>query len=342
MKKNLLAAGIALCCLATNAHAQDIHFSQFYETSILRNPALTGILTNDYKVVFNYRSQWSSLGRPFQTGVVSAEGRFAVGRDRVDYFSVGLLGYYDKAGTVALKTTAVYPAVNFNKSLGGEHNTYLSVGFTGGYVQRSYDEGALTFDNEYQNGNVNLGAGAGEDLPASHIQHWDLGTGVTFNSGLGNDNNITYIIGASAYHFTRPRSSFTGGDSVVNLQTRWNGSLSVDCKMNDVWSLQVHTNYAQQGAYREVIGGALIRYGRTNDVNQHIYTISAGCFYRLNDAVIPTMRIEYKQLGVGVSYDVNVSSLKTVTNMNGGMEITAYITGMFNGMYDDKHSCPRF
>lgn len=327
---------------AMTAAGQDIHFSQFYETAVLRNPALTGIFSDDYKVGAVYRSQWNTLGKPFQTGMISAEGHWPVSKNGSDYVSIGLLGYYDKAGRVGLKTTAVYPAVNYNKSLEDAHFSYLSVGFTGGYVQRSFDVSRMTFDNQYQNGVVIPAMGAGEQLPDPQLQHWDIGAGVSFNSGIGPDNNVTYFVGVAAFHFTRPRRSFYENGATLNLQTRWNGNLGVNCMLNDIWSLQVHLNYMQQGPYRETIGGGLIKYAPANNRNDKIFALSGGLFYRHRDAIVPMLKIEYKHQTFGLSYDINVSSLKAATNLRGGLELTAFINGMFNGGYDDKHGCPRF
>src|SRR5690554_673893 len=54
------------------AQAQDVHSSQFYETAILRNPALLGIHKEDYKITGQYRSQWSSISKGFRTGSLQA------------------------------------------------------------------------------------------------------------------------------------------------------------------------------------------------------------------------------------------------------------------------------
>ncbi len=94
---SLFIALIFLLPASTYAQA-DIHFSQFYETSILRNPALTGVFENDYKVGAYFRSQWSSITNPYQTALVSAEYRISVSKASNDYISFGLLGYTDKAG----------------------------------------------------------------------------------------------------------------------------------------------------------------------------------------------------------------------------------------------------
>ena len=61
--------------------AQDLHFSQFYENPILRNPALTGIFSGDYKAGVNYRTQWDDISVPFQTMTATFETRIAVNKE---------------------------------------------------------------------------------------------------------------------------------------------------------------------------------------------------------------------------------------------------------------------
>jgi hypothetical protein len=56
-----------------------------------------------------------------------------------------------------------------------------------------------------------------------------------------------------------------------------------------------------------------------------------GCFYRVGDAVVPTVQIEYKRkLMAGISYDVNISKLRAQTMYRGGMEIGLQWIGMFS------------
>ena len=74
-RQGLILALVILLPVLSRAQA-DIHFSQFYETSILRNPALTGVFANDYKVGVYYRNQWSTITHPYETKLVSGESRF--------------------------------------------------------------------------------------------------------------------------------------------------------------------------------------------------------------------------------------------------------------------------
>src|SRR3954470_10607656 len=97
MKRKIYSFCVILL-LAGNTYdvsAQDIHFSQFYENAILRNPALTGIFSGDYKAGVNYRTQWGSIANPFQTIMASAESRILLSEEHGDYLSYGLAVSYD-------------------------------------------------------------------------------------------------------------------------------------------------------------------------------------------------------------------------------------------------------
>lgn len=319
----------------TLLNAQDVHFSQFWESATLRNPALVGIFYEDFKVTAQHRTQWASISAPFRTTQISAEGKWAVGREATDYVSVGLQGYADKAGTIALKTTGVYAAVNYNKSLRSNRGTYLSMGFTGGHVSRSLDVTKATFNSQYG------GGGASENFNALQLGHWDIGTGLSLNSSFDADGAYTYVVGLAAYHFTRPQRAFFTDTSGITLNTRWNAHLGFNATLNDEWGLMVYTDASLQGPYKQVVGGGLLRWSRPNNLNRRDLAFYAGCLYRSNDAIIPVLKVDWKQQSFGVSYDVNVSSLRDASRMRGGLELSASFSGMWKEGYDNRRLCPR-
>jgi len=331
---------LTLFCLSPLASrlsllAQDVHFSQFWETPALRNPALVGIFYEDFKVTAQYRNQWATVSKPFRTVQVAAEGKWAVGRERTNYLSAALQGYSDKAGTIELKTTGVYAAINYNKSLASNRGTYLSMGFTAGTVSRSMDPTKATFNSQY------LGRGPGEDFSMYRMGHWDLGAGLTLNSSFDADGNYTYVIGAAAYHFTRPQRAFFVDSGGISLNTRWNIHAGFNATLSDVWSATIYADASRQGPYRMVTGGGLLRWSRANDYNRRDLGVAVGCFYRTADAVIPTVQVDWKRQSFGVSYDVNVSTLRTASQMRGGLEFSASFKGMWKPGYDDRRLCPR-
>ncbi len=337
----ILLAAFILLPLSTFAQA-DIHFSQFYETSILRNPALTGVFSDDYKFGVYYRSQWSSISNPYVTVLGTAETRIAISRVSDDFLSFGLLAYADKAGSIDQKITGAYPAINFNKCVDPEHNSYLSVGFTGGYLQYSFDPSKVTVNNQYQNGHFNSGNPSLEGFPNAKMNLWDLGAGVNFNTCTGRDKNFTLIIGFAGYHFTQPNFSYYQIPS-LKQNMRWNLNVGLSGALSENLSVQAQGNYALQGAYSEVMVGGLINWTAATNGLDPRFTLAAGAFYRVNDAIIPVLKLKYKSMALGVSYDVNNSTLQEASKMDGGYEVTLFIMGDYsNKGLEKKKVCPKF
>lgn len=341
MKKTGLM--LAMLCSGLAVTAQDIHFSQFYETAILRNPSLTGIFNGDYKVGVVYRSQWSSISKPYQTAVLSAESRIPVRGEANDFISVGLMGYYDKAGSISLQTVSLYPAINYNKSLSSNKNSFLSVGFTGGFIQRSFDPSQATFDNQYQNGGFDPANPTGEVLPDPSFTQWDVGAGISYNSTTGQNNNINYVLGVSGYHFSQPKYSFAEKDLTIAM--RFNLSAGLNVKVSETFSYQLHANYMNQGSYNEVIGGGLVGWNKMEPSSSRVlFSLMGGVMYRVGDAFVPVVKVVYDGLSFGFSYDANVSKLTPASNLRGGFEISVTKTGLFRDPKFQKSRtlCPHF
>ena len=64
---------IFLSTVFLKLNAQDIHFSQFKNSKININPALTGDQESDYLAILQRRSQWGSVTDPFKTISIALE-----------------------------------------------------------------------------------------------------------------------------------------------------------------------------------------------------------------------------------------------------------------------------
>ncbi len=337
----LLAAFAVL--MFNNAAGQDIHFSQFYENAIMRNPALTGIFSGDYKAGVNYRNQWSSISVPFETILATAETRIAVNKEVGDYVSFGVSASYDKAGSISFNSFQVYPAVNYNKALEDTRHSYLSVGFAGGYGQRSFDMSKATFSTQYVNGSYASGNASGENIYNATLQYYDVAAGISYNSSAGPNNNVNYYVGAAGYHITKPKQSFQGNQTLVNLSPKLIANMGFKWNITDEYGLTMHMNYTMQSSYRETIMGGLLSWRNIKDQDNK-FVFYAGMFLRFKDAIIPTIKVDYKQYSFITSYDVNTSQLKPASNGVGGMEMSVFIRGTYKKTQHMGYQteCPRF
>jgi len=339
MKRNVLYLSFVLTLCFIKVAAQDIHFSEFYLSPIINNPALTGVFTEDYKAGAIYRSQWNTVTTPFTTSLIDIETKIKVNEVN-DYVSFGLLGYSDKAGSIGFQTTGFYPAINYSKSLEDKYTSYISFGFTGGLIQRNMDISKMTFDEQYVNGNYDPSSATGEQILNNKISYWDLGAGVSFNSSFDMDNKANYFLGAAAYHFTSPKNSVYG-DATSNLKIRWVFNGGVNYEMNEEYAIQLYANIMSQKPYQEVVVGGMGKWTVPGPSNDPEFALSMGAFYRVNDAIIPTVRITFKKTTIGITYDVNNSTLKDATKAQGGFEMSIFFSGSFLSV-TDQHLCPRF
>lgn len=341
MKKTLMIATLLLGSMC--ARAQDIHFSQFYETNVLRNPAFMGQYPGDYKIGVVYRNQWSSISKPFQTGVLSAETKIPVKGESGDYFTAGLLAFYDRAGSIDMQTIGVYPAISFTKYLGDGSRTFISAGFTGGFLQRSFDPSKVIVGSQYGGPGRAPIIGNGENFANTTLTNWDIGAGIAVNSAAA-DEKLTYYAGISGYHFNRPGRSFDAGNTVVKLEMKLNVGAGLTYRLSDQYGVQMHANYSRQGVYNEFIGGGLLGWKRvTNNDADPPLSIYGGVFYRVKDAAIPTVKIDYKKISINASYDFTTSKLRPANTGNGGFELSIMHSGLFNSSkYERARTiCPK-
>lgn len=342
MRRHLILLTLCLSFTATS-YAQDIHFSQFYENAILRNPALTGIFSGDFKVGGNYRTQWSSVATPFRTFLISAESRILVNKAIGDYLSYGVAGTFDKAGATNFSSMQLYGALNYNKSLEDKRNSYLSVGFTGGYLNRSIDISRATFSTQYVNGAFNVNNPSQENLNNLSINNYDVGAGISLNSSFGIRNSVNYYAGFAAYHLNKPKHTFGHDNGLVVLRTKFVANAGFNWNIDNQFGFITHFNYSMQGAYRENILGVMGSWQDPSELSAD-FKLYAGLFYRANDAIIPTFKVDYEQYSLTMSYDLNTSSLTAASSGAGGFEMSLYIRGNFKNTVFNNEAlrCPRF
>lgn len=326
---------LILFFLATglNASGQDVHFSQFFEAPLWRNPSLAGIFTGDIRVQAVYRDQWNNVTKAYRTASVNAEVKMPVG-NMSDFVTLGMQLLQDRAGTVALTTTHVLPAINYHKSLSSEKNRYLSLGFMGGWVQRRFDLSKITTNTQYN------GGGIGENFAGSQYSYIDGSVGMSYNSTLGQNENNNFFVGAAYHHFTRPKNAFFR-NAGIEIEPKWVFSGGMRFGVTDYAYITLQADHSRQGNFSETVAGGMYGLKLGDDPDHPKYVIHAGTFLRWNDALIPVVKLDYAPFSVAFSYDANISTLKPSSYGRGGFEISLSYFG-FRKEKQDYLLCPRF
>jgi len=308
--------------------AQDMHFSQFYEKPILRNPALAGVFEGDVRVTGIYRNQWQSVTVPFQTGGLSGEIKLPVGKG-YDWVTLGTEISYDQAGDLKLKRTQVLPVVCYHKSLSAVHDNYLSVAFMGGYVNSQFDPYSAKWDDQFVNGHYDPSNPTSQVFSNTSYGYWDASTGISYSGEMGEQDH--FYLGIGLFHFNNPKTNFYTSNTATTVPQKLTLNSGFKFQTSDIDNVHVYADYLQQGGAEVFIGGVMYtRELQKRYDDKKTYNIGVGAFYRWNDAVIPTVKLDIYDLSIGVSYDVNVSRLTQASQSMGGFEISATWRGKLN------------
>jgi type IX secretion system PorP/SprF family membrane protein len=337
----------ALCLLFsvmfyTGLIAQDVNFSQFYDIPVLRNPALSGLFDGDIRLCSGYRNQWQSVTVPYRTMALSGEFKKVVSRNTGDFLTFGFQMTNDVAGDSKLTRTQALPFLNFHKSLSMDKNMYLSAAFMGGPVFSSFDPTKLKFDDQYLGGSFSATNPTRQSFSRTSNNYWDPSFGISFSNESG--ENTSYYIGLGMYHFTNPKVSFQSQND-FKLNRKYVMNFGLTSKTNDFDRLIVYADLFSQGGARLAQGGLMYKHDLVHTDDDKAVSVSGGLFYRLGDAVIPVVKLDYYQFSLGATYDINVSKLVAASQSRGGLEVTlTYKAFSPNHVSDEVYrtKCPKF
>jgi len=343
MIKKLICLSFGLALLGPGLLAQDPGFSQFFASPLTLNPALTGKFNGVVRVAGNYRNQWPSINNAFITSTISIDGGILKGRlPENDTWGIGLMAMTDKTASGILTSNFLSFSTSYHKSLDEDGLHQIGVGFQGSYANKSLDGTRLTFEDGLQlDGTWLRSPTEAINSEFINVHYFDMNVGILYNASSNGSNN--YYFGASAYHLNHPRESFLGVDT-INVPTRvtlhGGGYFPVAGSASTLYVSGLFNN--QAGAHDFVLGGAWEVAASTDEQNPaNFYAGLWARFSNVTDAVIPYIGLDYGNFNLGLTYDVNVSSLQTASQSRGGIEISLiYIKKASDG--HKEVPCPRF
>ncbi len=347
------------------SQAQDIHFSQFYMSPLNTNPALTGVMNCNTRLVANYRNQWAGVlgANAYNTYSVSYDQKVAVGR--TDYFGIGGSLWSDVAGSLDFGTTQGRLSFSYAKKMGGyrESSHFLVLGADAAISQRrlSQDATAQIWASEHD-GQGGVLEGANPDIAGMlnyDFIYADLAVGLLWFSIIDRENN--FYGGLALHHVNRPNVTFQTDNSasIQPIGQRFTAHAGGQLWLSKGLYVVPGFVFLKQNSQVELNLGTNLRFAvgnsRTSDQSWQV-----GAWYRLtnryveptaaggessvqflhSDAFIMTARFDYDNFGLGFSYDLNISELRAASVGNGAFEFSLnyYICG------PEKRAvyCPRF
>lgn len=314
------------CCLYIgtylSASSQDIHYSQFMNAPTFLNPAQTGNYQGSWRFSNSYRQQWTAISPPFVSNALSYDQQILESSDKL---SGGALFIYDRSGDLKFTSAKMLISAAYHKKLSNDMT--LSAGIQPVLSLKSFSTQNLTFPDQFNNstGSFDPNMATADALSNRQTSNMNINTGIYFRKTT---DRISPEGGIALFNLIPNRESFYGYD--IKAQRRWN--LNAACLFNFKTSYfvkpQIQYLY-QEKASSFVFGTHVGHYLPPNEAGiKHVYlgAYMRSGFARATDAIVPMVGMRIKKFDLGLSYDFNISSLKTATNYRGAIEFSIIYT----------------
>lgn len=327
IKYKVVIVFIALFITNLQLIAQDLNFSQYFNTPLLTNPANTGFAPDyDYRGGINYRNKWGvAQNNPYKTMSAWGDAQLMGNKLLNGWVGVGASLITDVAGTGNLKSTKGNISFAYHQVI--SDNSLLSGGFGVGIVQKRVDFSKLTFDNQWNGSFFDINIPSGETFATNAVNYLDLSLGLNY-AWFASDN-FYLNMGVSLQHFNRPRESFFASNVDARVAQRSNIFANASIKLNDFWIINPNIYYSQMAKTTELVGG-FRAFRNLSDDGMH--QLILGMYYRNGDAAIPMVGLQAGGMQILVNYDATINSASTFNQTRGAYELS--IT--FNGLYNNK------
>ena len=320
--------------------AQDLHFSQFFNSPLTTNPANTGFIPDaDYRIGASYRDQYSSIMTvPYKT--ISIYGDAQVFRDRFESGWLGLGGVIlrDVAGSGSLTSTKAYASIAYHQMLG--NSSLLTAGFNVGWANKRIDQTKLKFPDQFDGKFFDNNIPTSVVLTNNNVSYFDIQAGM--NYAYFPTENVYVNAGYSIQHVNRPTESFLdAGADTVQVAMRHIGFLNAIVKLNENIIINPNAYYTTQAKASELVLGLNGAYNLSGDGAKQLIM---GLYYRLGDAVVPMVGFELNNVRFTFSYDVTTSSLHNFNGYRGATEFNVMKKGFYNDYNGNRREtlCPSF
>lgn len=336
MKKLLFSAFLVLGSFGSQA--QDAHLSLYDAAPLFLNPAMTGVFNGDWRLHAQYRTQWKSVNyKPYTTALISFDApvkKWGIG-GQISNFRAGIGNYNALQGTISIAyTTSIDKGKNHN----------LSFGVQGGVTQKTIEHQLLSYNNQYTTNNGGefiLSTDPNESIERQSLLVPNVNAGFMYFYA-NQESRLNPFIGISAFNLTEPKETYTGISN--NLPMRFYGHVGTRINLTEKFFILPKVLYMRQLQFEEYTFALDASYYlQRNDLYLLagiVYRNSGAFSLRNADATVVSIGAKMDSFIAKVGYDINISSLSTVSTGRGGFEVSFTYMKQKKKPKTDK-ICPR-
>jgi len=296
---NFIKVTLIILLHVYSLQAQEVRFSQWYQTPLIINPALTGAFNGSLRAVINYRN----FQKDYNTIAGSYEMAFMKKKWKRAFIGAGLNLFNDNEGPLTTKKASF--SLAFHRMI--NRNNALSVGLQSGYAQKSIT--TINLVTNTMNSNT--------DLSNNHSGYGDFSYGLLWTWAKDSLSN-KFNIGFSQFNINRPMVTLLGVNEKESVITNAHASVLIKIKRTKM-AVAPNILFVHQGSTQEILPGLFFQYTLEQKTKTMLFL---GGQYRNQDSFIATAFFEYTNYALGISYDLNTGNLGTENSKTGVVELS--------------------
>jgi len=289
-----------------------------------------GVFNGDYRVSLNFRNQWSGLAsRPYRTAAVSFDRAY-------QNFNGGFYILNNRAGAGDYNALTMVASGAYDYSLPNNPHQHFSFGIQVGLIHKSVDLNKLLFNAQYENingGAFNTSLSNQETFVSTSIFLPEINVGGIYY--FSSDRSLLNpFIGFSAFHLTSPEETFFGNPNRLPRRFLLHGG--VKCNVSEKLQISAYLFGMNQTNDNEFTASIMAHYHLKKSDTYLMF----GNTYRAGDAILMHFGIRHHDFTYRFSYDINTSTLSSLTRGQGGFEMSiVYLLRKVDP--NPLRSCPR-
>jgi type IX secretion system PorP/SprF family membrane protein len=307
------------------ATGQDPNFGQFFSSPLNINPALTGNINADWRIISNFRTQWIQPANPYLTGTICYDRKLFqkkyANMEEGNRFSMGGMLMYDVAMAGIAKNSYASLHMSYNAKMSeGDVINRVGAGFGATYGRKYVDFEKLNFEEQFIGNGFDVSLPTGEAALSNLKAYTSLSGGLLY-SRTTEKSNIDF--GISAFHVNKPKQTFLEDDRQV-IAMRKVVHANVELFLNDYMVLNTNATYQRQStAYYYSFGGG-VGYMVSNMPD---IVFNAGLWYWSNNCFTPYLGFQRDNFQIGLSYDATISKLRIAPRQTNSFELSLILRG---------------
>ena len=296
--------------------AQDFVLSQPFAAAQFLSPASVGNGVYDQRIQSNYRSQsigGSNYGRNIVVGWDRKYNRKA--QDQANYLGIGAQIMSEQLMDGLINTNYITFNTAYHLFLDGDDYSNVAIGMGVTYAQTNLDKTKLNFGDDYDpiNDQFNISS---TEMFLSNPGRLSANTGLLYTK----HSNDTYLqLSANGFFYSKPDVTSSPYNEAPGMRAAL--FFNLEKYFSEDYTYLIHGAFSSRNKENSYVAGGSISLPIMYKYD-HDRRLYLGCYYRVKDAIIPSVNIMMDDYIFGISYDIYNNGLSAAGIRSNSFELT--------------------